>query len=68
MLNKTVDSLVLKKNSSTPQFANLEKRAETQTDEARIETKKAANIAAKKNIKAEKCHSTIQSPSHFIIG
>ena len=48
ILDKTVD--VLKKNISTPQFARLERRAETQADE----TKKDKNIAVNGNIEAVK--------------
>ena len=40
LLDKTINSDVLKKNISTPLFARLESRAETQADEARVETKK----------------------------
>ena len=35
---KTGDSDVLKKNISTPMFATIERRSETQADEARLET------------------------------
>ena len=37
---------VLKKNINTPQFARLERRAETHTEEAKIETKRHLNIEA----------------------
>ena len=41
-------------NISTPQFARLERRAETWADEARVETEKQQNNAANANIEAEK--------------
>ena len=50
ILDKTVDSDVLKKNISTPQFARLERRADTQADEI----EKERNIAVNENIEAEK--------------
>ena len=53
-LDKTADSDVLKKNINTPQFARLERRAETRAEEAKVETKKQQNIAANANIEAEK--------------
>ena len=53
-LNKTVNSDVLKKNIDTPQFARLERRAETWAEETKVETKKQQNIAANSNIEAEK--------------
>ena len=53
-LDKTVDSDVLKKNINTPQFARLERRAETRAEEAKVETKKQQNISANGNIEAEK--------------
>ena len=53
-LDKTVDSDVLKKNINTPQFARLERTAETRAEEAKVETKKQQNIAANENIEAEK--------------
>ena len=53
-LDKTVDSDVLKKNINTPQFARLERTAETRAEEAKVETKKQQNIAANANIEAEK--------------
>ena len=37
---KTVDSDVLNNNINAPQFARLERGAETQAEEAKIETKK----------------------------
>ena len=40
LLDKTVDSDVLKKNINTSMFARLERRAETRADEARVETEK----------------------------
>ena len=58
-LDKTVDSDVLKKNSITPLFARLERRAETRADEARVETKKQQNIAANVNIEAQ------EAPTRF---
>ena len=54
VIPKTVDSEFLKKNSSTPQLARLERRAETRADEARVETKKQQNIAADANIETGK--------------
>ena len=53
-LDKTVDSDVLKKNINVPQFARLERRAETRAEEARVETKKQQNIAEIANMEAEK--------------
>ena len=53
-LEKTVDSDVLKKYINTPQFARLERRAETRDGEAKVETKKQQNIAANENIEAKK--------------
>ena len=53
-LNKTFDSDVLKKNINTPQFARLERRAETRAEEAEVETKKQQNIAVNANMEAEK--------------
>ena len=47
-LDKTVESDVLKKNINTPQFAWLERKAETRTEEAKVETKKQKNIEAGK--------------------
>ena len=45
-LDKIVDSDVLKKNINTPQFARTERRAETRSEEANVETKKQQHIAA----------------------
>ena len=45
-LDKTIDSDVLKQNISTPQFARLERTAETRAEEAKVETKKQQNIPA----------------------
>ena len=56
-LDKTVNSDVLKKNINTPQFARLERRAETQAEEARVETKKKQNIAEIANMENEKAPS-----------
>ena len=53
-LDKTIDSEVLKQNISTPQFARLERRAETRADEVRVKTEKQLKIAANTNIEAEK--------------
>ena len=53
-LDKTIDSEVLKQNISTPQFARLERRAETRADEVRVKTEKQLKIAANANIEAEK--------------
>ena len=53
-LDKTVDSDVLKKNISTSLFARLERRAETQADEARVESEKQQNIAANAKSESEK--------------
>ena len=53
-LDKTVDSVVLKKKINTPQFARLERTAATRAKEAKVETKKAANIPEYANIEAEK--------------
>ena len=39
---------VLKKNINTTQFARLERRAETRTEEAKTETEKQLNIEAEK--------------------
>ena len=41
-------------NINTPQFAWLERIAETRAEEAKVETKKQQNIAANENIEAEK--------------
>ena len=53
-LDKTVDSEVFKKNIISPQFARLERKAETRADETRVETENQQNIAANANIEAEK--------------
>ena len=58
--DKTVDSDVLKKNINTPQFARLERRADTWAEEARVENKKQQNIAANANIEAEKAPTDIE--------
>ena len=63
-LDRTVDSDVLKKNISTPQFARLERRAETRADEARVETEKQQNIAVNAHIEAEKAPLILLKP-HF---
>ena len=62
-LDKTVDCDVLKKNINTPQFARLERRAQTRAEEAKVETKKQQNIAAKENIEAEKAPSDTKKAS-----
>ena len=51
---RVIPSDVLKKKINTPQFAILERRAETRAEEAKVETKKQQNIAANENIEAEK--------------
>ena len=45
---------VRKKNINTPQFARLERTAETLAEEAKVETKKQLNIPAYSNYEAEK--------------
>ena len=38
----------MKKNINTPQFARLERKAETRAEEAKVKTKKKLNIEVKK--------------------
>ena len=45
---------VISRQNNIPQFAILERRAETQAEEAKVDTKKQKNNAANTNIKAEK--------------
>ena len=59
-LDKTVDSVNLKKNINTPQFDRLERRPETRAEEANVETKKQKNTAAKANIEAKKALTDTQ--------
>jgi hypothetical protein len=42
------------KNINTPQFARLERTAETRAEEAKVETKNQQNIPAYSNYEAEK--------------
>ena len=62
LLDKTVDSDILKKNINTPQFDRLERRPETRAEEAKVEKKKQQNTAANTNIEAEKALTDTQKP------
>ena len=46
---KKINSDVLKKNINTPQFARLERKAETRAEEAKVQTKKKLNIEVEKS-------------------
>jgi hypothetical protein len=60
LLDKTVDSDILKKNINTPQFDRLERRPETQAEEAKVDNKKQKNTAANANIEDEKALTDTQ--------
>ena len=60
LLDKTVDSDILKKNINTPQFDRLDRRPETRAEEAKVENKKQQNTAANANIEAEKALTDTQ--------
>ena len=64
VLWQIVDSDILKKNITTPQFARLERRAETRAEEAKVETKKQQNIAANGNMEAKK-HALLMKKPHL---
>ena len=60
LLDKTFDSDILKKNINTLQFDRLDRRPETQAEEAKVETKKQQNTGANANIEAEKALTDTQ--------